>query len=126
MKTNTLSRRIRSPEDILVGDFVAITHTRYQLLPDNLDVVQGGAEVEPIYLTAMPSESGTPLKVVALCLPFLMTEDASGMRIVVDTRREVLIKVSTAYAKAAKRADKNKKGQDKKRKRKGKRKKKNK
>lgn len=115
-----LSQRIRGAEDIRVGDFIAITQTWYQLVPDNLEPTLGGHDVEPINLTALPSDAGTPMKVIERCLPFVIGETAYDMRVVIDTRRHVLIKVSEAYAMAAKpkpkKAHKKGKGKGKKRK----------
>ena len=98
---NILSKRIRSPEDIRPGDFIAVTHTRFELIPDNLEPMLGGTEIEPIRLTALPNEAGTPMKVIALCLPFVIGETAYAARVVVDTRRHALIRVSEDYAMAA-------------------------
>ena len=99
---NILSRRVRSPEDIRLGDFIAVTHTRYELVPDNLEPMLAGQEVEPIRLTALPYDAGTPMKVIALCLPFVIGETAVDMRVVVDTRRHALTQVSEDYAMAYK------------------------
>jgi hypothetical protein len=97
-----LSQRVRSPEDIRVGDFIAVSQTRYQLLPDNLEHMLGGQEIEPISLTAMPGDAGVPMKVIQLCLPFVIGETAHDARVVIDTRRHVLSRVSEAYAMAVK------------------------
>ncbi|MBX2852035.1 MAG: hypothetical protein KTR15_09855 [Phycisphaeraceae bacterium] len=117
-----LSRRIRSPEDICVGDFVAVTHTRYQYVPDNLEPMLGGTEIEPISLTALPYDAGTPMKVIERCLPFVIGETAQDARVVIDTRRHALTRVSEAYAMAAKpkpkKSEKKRKGKGKGKKRK--------
>lgn len=121
--TNILGQRVRSPEDLRVGDFVAVTHTRYEFVPDNLEPILGGQEIEPIMLTGLPSDAGTPMKVIERCLPFLIGETAYDLRVVIDTRRHALIRVSEAYAMAAKPKPKK---DEKKRKSKGKKRKKNK
>ena len=117
---NILSRRVRSPEDIRLGDFIAVTHTRFELVPDNLEPMLAGQEVKPIRLTALPYDAGTPMKVIALCLPFVIGEMANDVRVVVDTRRHALSRVSEAYAMAAKpkpaKKEKKRKGKGKKRK----------
>ena len=118
--TNILSQRVRSPEDIRVGDFIAVSQTRYQFVPDNLEPILGGTEIEPISLTAVPSDAGTPMKVIERCLPFVIGETAHDARVVIDTRRHALNKVSEAYAMAAKprakKKNKKRKGKDNKRK----------
>lgn len=102
MTKNTLSRRIRSPEDIRIGDYVAVTHTVCQFLPDFIEAKLGGGEVDLLHATVMPYNAGQPLKVVELSLPFVMTESPTRDRVVLDTRRHALARVSKTYAKAAK------------------------
>lgn len=102
METQTLSKRVLSPEDIQVGDQIALTHIHIQLVPDMIEVFLAGQTIEPIRMTAMPGDSGWPIKVLAVCLPFLMTETVTGSRCVIDTRRYEFVRVSDAYAKAGK------------------------
>jgi len=102
MNTQALTRRVRSPEDNQVGDFVTVTYRRYEFVPDHLEPTLGGSEIEPINLVAPPHDAGTPLKVISLCLPFLIAETATDVRVVIDTRRNFLAKVSEDYAMAAK------------------------
>ena len=121
MNTPTLTRRIRSPEDIKVGDYVVKSFTRYQLVPSGLEPSLAGESVDPIILTGWPCDAGDPAKVLAVCLPFVMTRCCIyGMREAIDTRQHVLTKVDKAYAKAAKpkpeKTEKKKKGKGKKRK----------
>ena len=120
---NILSRRVRSAEDIRVGDFIAVSQTRYQLVPDMLEPTLAGHEVEPISLVARPYDAGVPMKVIELCLPFLIGETASDARVVIDTRRHVLARVTESYAMAAKpkpKKEKKDKGKGKKRKKRNK------
>lgn len=102
MSTHTLTRRIRSPEDIRIGDYVVKTHRRYQLVPCSVERPMSGEAIEPVILYGWPFDSGEPMKVLAVCLPFVMTESAEGLREAIDTRQDVLMRVSKTYAKAAK------------------------
>lgn len=99
---NQLSRRVRSPEDLRVGEFFTITHTLIELLPDTLEPKVGGGEVDLVRATCMPHDAGVPMKVIAVCLPFVIAEYANHHRVVVDTRRHALVKVDAGYAFAAK------------------------
>ena len=113
MSTQTLSRRIRAAEDIQIGDFIVVTHTRYQLLPGPFDPLPStGEEITPQHVMLIPPNAGTPLKVVALSLPFVMTESHHDDRIALDTRQHVLARVSKDYAMSAKRKRKRKKEND--------------
>ncbi|MEM6260298.1 MAG: hypothetical protein AAGI37_18630 [Planctomycetota bacterium] len=120
MTTTTLTQRIRSPEDIKVGDYVVKSYTHYQLVPGGLEPSIAGQTVEPIRLTGWSSGAGEPEKVLAVSLPFVLVECCTyGLRHVIDTRQHVLMKVGKAYADAAKpepEKKKKKKGKGKKRK----------
>ncbi|MGB1124278.1 MAG: hypothetical protein ACPG4Q_03650 [Phycisphaeraceae bacterium] len=103
MNTMTLTRRIRSPEDIQVGDYVVKSFTHFQLVPGPLEPKVAGESVEPIILTGWSCGAGEPLEVLAVCLPFVMVKCCTyGIREAIDTRQHVLAKVSKAYARAAK------------------------
>ncbi|MFN3168023.1 MAG: hypothetical protein ACE37H_13265 [Phycisphaeraceae bacterium] len=97
-----LSRRVRSPEDLCVGEFFTITHTKIQLLPDTIEPSVGGGEIELLRATCVPHDAGVPMKTIAVCLPFVIAEYANHHRVVIDTRRHALVKVDAGYAFAAK------------------------
>lgn len=124
MTTRTTSRRVRSPEDIRVGDFIAVLAKRYQFLPDHMETGLVGSSVEPIEMTLIPCDAGQPMKVVSLSLPFVMTEGPDGTRNALDTRQHALAIVDEDYAMAAKTPKRKKQSSGKKRKGKGKGKKK--
>lgn len=116
MKTTTLTQRIRSPEDIQVGDYVVKIYRRYQLAPCDIERSITGEAVKPIVLYGWPYDAGEPVKVRAVCLPFLVVQSCMhDSREVIDTRQDVLTRVDKAYAKAAKpKSEKKKKGKSKK------------
>lgn len=120
MTTTTLTQRIRSPEDIQVGDYVVKTYRRYQLVPCDIERSITDEAIKPIILYGWPYDAGEPAKVRAVCLPFVIVQCCThGSREVIDTRQDVLTKVDKAYAKAAKpkpEKKKKKKGKGKKRK----------
>lgn len=121
MNTNTLMQRVHAPEDIQVGDTIAVTYTRYQLVPGSLDTNVCGQAVEPITIIARPSDAGEPKKVLAVCLPFLMVRCLIyGTHEVIDTRSDIVAKVDKSYAKSAKRKEDKPDPKRKKKKRKGK------
>lgn len=125
MTTTTLTRRIRSPEDIKVGDYVVKSFTHYQLVPSGLEASVTGESVDPIILTGWSCSAGEPYKVLAVCLPFVMVQCCTyNIREAVDTRQHVLNKVSKAYAKAAKPKHEKKEKEKEKKKGKGKKRKK--
>lgn len=107
-----------APEDIRVGDTIAVTYTRYQLVPGNLDADVCGKQVEPITIVARPSDAGEPKEVLAVCLPFVMVKClAYGTREAIDTRSHFVARVDKAAVREQdKTKSKSKKGKRKKRK----------
>ena len=60
-----------------------------------------GVDTRTIQTECIPWNSGEPLQVLAVCLPFVLLRDAEGSRQAVDLRRARLVRVSLAYARAA-------------------------
>jgi hypothetical protein len=89
-----------APEDVRTGDFVAVLHVVYEL-PSFLwfpDAALLPPE-EPVRVTFLPGDSGVPLKVRAVCLPFLLVEDALGEHRVLDLRRTNVARLDRGFAK---------------------------
>jgi len=91
-----------APEDLRVGDFVAIlledcqypTHYWVWFSPD---VPEG----QPVRLTFMPTDDiGVPLKVAAICLPFIAVENADGEKRSLDLRQCKLGRLTEDYVAA--------------------------
>jgi len=92
--------RSLAAEDLRCGDFVGILHETIevpsyhwscdgQLLPPD----------ELIRLVYRPAEGGTPLKVKAICLPFVFVKHPSGQHQILDIRRQQLVRLTKAYAR---------------------------
>jgi hypothetical protein len=92
--------RSLAPEDLRCGDFVAILqeidewpsffwHCDAQLLPPN----------EPVRLARRGSDGGTPLKVKAICLPFVFVKNPCGQHCVLDVRQHRLARLNEEYAR---------------------------
>ncbi len=88
-------------EDLRCGDFVSILHEIVewpsffwscdsQLLPPN----------EPVRLQTRPSDSGQPLKVKGICLPFVFVKLPCGKHRTLDVRQHRLARLSEEYARA--------------------------
>ncbi|MEZ5944953.1 MAG: hypothetical protein R3C18_26510 [Planctomycetaceae bacterium] len=88
-------------EDIVGGDYVAILTQTFDvpsyfwngcltsLLPE-----------ETVRLKLIPETAGLPLKVVAVCLPFIYTTTPFGQSVTLDTRRLQLVRIDKKCAKA--------------------------
>ena len=95
----TIVSRSLSAEDLKCGDFVGILHEIIewpsffwdcdpQLLPPH----------EPVRLTCRAAAGGTPLKVKAICLPFVFVKQPCGQHQTLDIRRHKLVRLSDDYA----------------------------
>ena len=87
-------------EDLRCGDFVGILHETVEvpsyhwtcdghLLPPD----------ELVRIVYRPTEGGTPLKVKAICLPFVFVKHPSGQHQTLDFRRLQLVRLSEPYAR---------------------------
>jgi hypothetical protein len=103
--------RSLAPEDLRCGDFVAIVQEVVewpsffwpcdaQLLPPT----------EPVRLVCRGTGGGTPLKVKAICLPFIFVKKPCGQHQTLDVRQHKLVRLSGLYAKAVWKASKPKPG----------------
>jgi hypothetical protein len=94
-----LARRL-APEDINAGDFIAITAVVHEVyLCSRLDREYG--PYEPLRLTCTECSDGSPLRVVAVCLPFVLIADGSGQRRALDARRHQFVRLSEDFARKA-------------------------
>jgi hypothetical protein len=93
--------RSLAPDDLRCGDFVSILHEVVewpsffwscdpQLWPPS----------EPVRVQQLASDSGTPLKVKAICLPFVFVKLPSGQHRTLDLRQHKLVRLNAQYAEA--------------------------
>jgi hypothetical protein len=100
----TLARAL-APEDIGVGDFVAVLHEITEwpswFWCDNALVA---APSEVVQIRYLPRDDAVALKVESVCLPFVLVKLPCGERRTVDVRRHRLARLGAKFAKAARRA----------------------
>ena len=95
------SQTIRSlaPEDIDKGMFVAIQHeNREWYNPCEFSDMVPGKMPKPYVFPCKNCSDGDPRRVLAVCLPFVYVENASGSTEALDIRRHALVRVSEDYA----------------------------
>lgn len=92
---NSLARAL-PPEDVRTGQYVSVLHVVDEYLPLFCDVstMRG---LRPLQMLLLPSCGGTPLKVVEVCLPFVLFERPDGKHRTLDVRRYRLERVSKRY-----------------------------
>jgi hypothetical protein len=89
-----------SGEDVSCGDYVALLSAIYEL-PTYLWT--SGSDFLPaseiIRLKLIPDEAGAPLKVFAICLPFVYALTSSGEMKTLDLRRQQIVRLDRGCAK---------------------------
>jgi hypothetical protein len=88
-----------APEDLKCGEYVAVLNEIVEL-PSFiwLDTVPSERD-KMVRIRCIPDGSGVPLKVKAICLPFLFTKSPSGQFETIDVRRAQLVRLNEGYAK---------------------------
>jgi hypothetical protein len=89
-----------APEDVACGDYVALLKTTFELPTYMWDAAQAMLPVdEVIRLKMIPADAGVPLKVFAICLPFVYAKNATGELKTLDLRREQIVRLNRDSAK---------------------------
>lgn len=85
-----------APEDVRKGDYVALLTRTYEL-PSYLWNDAFKTDVVRLRLTA--PDSGRPMKVRSICLPFVHVSCGRKKRKIVDLRTAQIVRVGKKYAK---------------------------
>ncbi len=106
---STLAKSL-APEDVRVGDYVTPLH-EIREWPAFFWFCDSSFEQheELLRVRLLPENSGAPLKVESVCLPFVLVKPAKGKPFTLDVRRSRLARLSKSYARIAWKAQKNKK-----------------
>jgi len=88
-------------EDIACGDYVS-SLTEIAAFPSFLWDSCGAvlSPYELVRLQIIPANAGQPLKVIAICLPFVYAKRPNGELATIDTRRIQLVRLNHRCAKA--------------------------
>lgn len=85
-----------------MGDYVSLLHVYYDM-PSFFwccDAVTHSRE-ELVRLCYLPESAGVPLKVKAICLPFVLVKHPTGGKRTLDVRKVRLARLDNKYAAAA-------------------------
>ncbi|MEZ6063430.1 MAG: hypothetical protein R3C19_24040 [Planctomycetaceae bacterium] len=89
-----------SAEDVRVGSYVTVLRSACELPSFFWGADVGAFPPElPIRYQHIPCNSGTPLKVKAVCVPFVLVRDPNGNHLTLDLRRSEVATLSDDYAK---------------------------
>src|SRR6476620_12211256 len=92
--------RSLAAEDLRCGDFVGILNETIEL--PSYHWRSDGQLLPPdelVRIVYRPTEGGTPLKVKAICLPFVFVKNPNGQHQTLDVRRHNLVRLSQSYAR---------------------------
>lgn len=92
--------KVLAPEDIHVGDYLAVLNVVYEW-PSFFWCSDSALEdrKKPVRIEFTPERGGIPLKVKAVCLPFVMVSDPNGNHLPLDVRQHRVAKLATDYGK---------------------------
>ena len=89
-------------EDLACGDYVAVMHTTVDIPSYMWDAC--GVSLSPhetVRLKYIPDDAGRPLKIIAVCLPFVYAKTPEKQTEIIDTRRMQLVRLDRQCAQAA-------------------------
>ncbi|MEO2048596.1 MAG: hypothetical protein ABGX16_18735 [Pirellulales bacterium] len=96
-----------APEDLQLGDFVTLLNIICEL-PSYLWCADATTLPidEPVRIRLIPAGAGKPLKVQAICLPFVLVKKPSGKQRTLDLRQCRLARLDRSFATATWKASK--------------------
>ena len=89
-----------APEDLRRGDFIAVLSEVIELPSFLWTETIPSARSELVRVRRLPTEDRSPLKVKAICLPFIFVRLPSGQFQTIDVRLASLVRLEKRYAKA--------------------------
>ncbi len=98
-KSESNLARILAPEDVQPKMYVSIMHVVYEHVAWCREP-EPWRKGEPARSLLLPDDPSEPLKVVEVCLPFVLVEDAEGDCKTLDVRRQRLAELSQRYGDA--------------------------
>jgi hypothetical protein len=101
---STLAKAL-APEEIRAGDFMAVLHEIYEL-PSYMWCADAALlqRDELVRIRMTPTAEAAPLKVSAVCLPFVLVREPCGRQRTLDVRRQRFARLDKKFARAARQA----------------------
>ncbi len=99
VKEITLTRSL-APDDIVKGIYVMTLHRQYQLLMSKCSPL-GDPEVVIVPVVLRPYDTDLPMRVVSVCLPYVVVENEKGKTEILDTRSHRVARVPKRFAQSA-------------------------
>ena len=101
MKTDSDMSLARSvaPEDLARDDFVCTLFEVSEFVSLAVLLGESWQDPKPIRVAHYPSETGTPRRVIEICLPFVLLRDWQGKHELVDVRKVKLARVPQRFGR---------------------------
>ena len=111
-RTETTSRSTLAaslaPEDVQCGDNVAVLNEMSEFASFLWDETFSSSPEDVVRVWWRPQDAGMPLRVEAVCLPFVFVKAANGDARTLDIRQVQLVRLSPDYAQTVRRHMKSK------------------
>ncbi len=98
---NSSTAAMVAPEDLRRGDYIAVLSEIVELPSFLWSETLPGGRGELVRLRRLPTEDRAPLKVKAICLPFIFVKLPSGQFETIDVRLVNLVRLERGYARTA-------------------------
>jgi hypothetical protein len=93
-----------APEDLRAGDYVAVLNEIVEVCSCHWLELSMHPPEEPVRVRTMSLDAGEPLKVQAVCLPFVFVRHIGGRLETLDIRRMQIVRLSRSYVRAVRKA----------------------
>ncbi|MFM9996332.1 MAG: hypothetical protein ACKVU4_11090 [Phycisphaerales bacterium] len=90
-----------APEDVRAGDYLGVVGVVLELLRWECAPAIPGMGPEVARVVCLPPEEFGPQRVVAVCLPLVLVEDAHGRHRMLDVRQVRLARLTERFGKKA-------------------------
>lgn len=85
------------PEDVRAGQYVCVMNILCEHMPLWCLFEESWKDPEPVRMLMMAPDAGRPLRVVEVCVPFILVEEVDRSLRTLDLRRYRLAAVSERY-----------------------------
>lgn len=100
-KNTRMLARALAPEDIRAGYYVAVLYIVVEYLSCTALDQASWRRIEPVRVQWVPRFGDHPMKVIDVCLPYVLVKDADGDYRTLDVRRHRLARVTRRFGQTA-------------------------